>query len=45
MSSTSLIQYLNQNQSRFGLIYSTNISIGNGRRARGYQGIRICPRM
>ena len=45
MSSTSLIQYLNQNQSRFGLIYSTNIPIGNGRRARGYQGIRICPRM
>ena len=45
MSSGSLIQYLNQNQSRFGLIYSTNISIGNGRRARGYQGIRICPRM
>lgn len=45
MSSGSLIQYLNQNQSRFGLIYSTNIPIGNGRRARGYQGIRICPRM
>ena len=45
MSSTSLAQYLNQNQSRFGLIYSTNIPIGNGRRARGYQGIRICPRM
>ena len=45
MSSTSLIQYLNQNQSRFGLIYSTNIPIGNGRRARGYHGIRICPRM
>ena len=45
MSSNSLIQYLNQNQGRFGLIYSTNISIGNGRRARGYHGIRICPRM
>ena len=45
MSSNSLIQYLNQNQSRFGLTYSPNIPIGNGRRARGYQGIRICPRM
>ena len=45
MSSTSFSQYLSQNQAALGLTYSNNIPIGNGRRARGYQGIRICPRM
>ena len=45
MASNSLIAYINQNQQALGLTYSTNIPIGNGRRARGYKGIRLCPRM
>lgn len=45
MSSTSFLQFLNQNQLLYGLSYSNNISIGNGRKARGYHGLRICPRM
>ena len=45
MASNSLIAYINQNQQALGLTYSTNIPIGNGRYARGYKGIRLCPRM
>ena len=45
MSSNSLIAHINQNQKTLGLTYSTNIPIGNGRRARGYKGIRLCPRL
>lgn len=40
MSSSSFITYINQNQRGFGITYSTNIPIGNGRYARGYKGIR-----
>ena len=40
MSSSSFITYINQNQRGFGITYSTNIPIGNGRYARGYKCIR-----
>lgn len=44
LSARSFWAYLNQNAEFYGLSYSNNISIGNGKRARGFRGMRIASR-
>lgn len=42
LSDRSFSEYLRTNAKSYGLIYCNSISIGNGRTARGYRGIRLC---
>ena len=44
-SASTFWSYLYNNASDYGLRYSNNIPIGNGRKARGFFGIRGLPRM
>ena len=44
-SATTFWSYLSKNAADFQLTYSHNIPIGNGRRVRGFHGIRPLPRM
>ena len=44
LSSNSFSIFLQQNQQTYQLTYSRNISIGNGKSARGYRGIKVLPR-
>lgn len=44
LSSKSFLSWLRQNQHSWGLHYDGSIPIGNGKRARGFTGIRICSR-
>ena len=41
MSAKSLTGYLKQNEKKYGIKYSTNISVDSGKNARGFQGIFV----
>ena len=41
MSAKSLIGYLKQNDRKYDVKYSTNISIEHGKSARGFQGVFV----
>lgn len=41
-ASKTMREYLADHAGRLRIIYSTNIDIGGGRKARGYKGIRLC---
>ena len=45
LSAASFAQYLNQNQQTYQISYNRGVPIGNGRYARGYQGVEVLPRM
>lgn len=45
LGSKTFSAYLKQNGTDYGLEYTTNIPIGNGRHARGFRGIRVCSRV
>ena len=42
LSDRTFLEYLKSNCGTLGITYSNNISIGNGRYARGFRGIRLC---
>lgn len=44
LSAGTFWSYLRQTATEYGLTYSENIAIGNGKHARGFRGIRLCPR-
>ena len=44
MSKIKFWEYLSQNAALYGISHSRNIPIGNGKFARGFQGIKTCPR-
>ena len=44
LSAKSFLSHIKQNMSLYKLLHSNKIPIGNGKTARGYIGIRLCPR-
>lgn len=42
LADRSFLEYLRANAERLGIHYTNNISIGSGRYARGFRGIRLC---
>lgn len=45
LSSRSFWDYMSRNGEKYGLTHTTNVYIGNGKRARGFYGIRALPQM
>ena len=40
----SFFTFFRENATDLGLVYTRTVPIGGGRKARGFQGIRVCPR-